>query len=287
MWNAKESRRRFGVCFIAVPMLSTWVTFAAIAAERPGRVVSLNLCADQLLLRLADPHQIGSLSPLSRDPAMSHLAGEARAFAANDGKGESILFSGADLVVTGTFGQQARTALLRRQGFNVETLEPWRSLAHGREQIMALAKRLGHADRGESVIAEIDDALARSANIVPPGRSILVYYRRGWVPASDSLVGEILRHMGFVLHQDALGLKRGGVVRLETIVSSPPDFLLLDEDSARAVDNGSALLTHPALAAAVTPERRLFVAGALSLCGGPSTPALIDALAAQVRAKIR
>ncbi len=140
------------------------------------------------------------------------------------------MFSGADLVVTGTFGQQARTALLRRQGFNVETLEPWRSLAHGREQIMSLAKRLGHADRGESVIAEIDDALARSANIVPPGRSILDYYRRGWVPASDSLVGEILRHMGFVLHQDALGLKRGGVVRLETIVSSPPDFLLLDED---------------------------------------------------------
>ncbi len=287
MWNAKESRRRFGACFIAIPMLSTWVTFAATAAERPSRVVSLNLCADQLLLRLADPHQIGSLSPLSRDTAMSHLAGEARAFAANDGKGESILFSGADLVVTGTFGQQARTALLRRQGFDVETLEPWRSLAHGREQIRSLAKRLGHADRGEILIAEIDDALARSSNIVPPGRSILVYYRRGWVPASDSLVGEILRHMGFVLHQDALGLKRGGVVRLETIVSSPPDFLLLDEDSARAVDNGSALLTHPALAAAVTPERRLFVAGALSLCGGPSTPALIDALAAQVRAKIR
>jgi iron complex transport system substrate-binding protein len=255
------------------------------AAERPGRVVSLNLCADQLLLRLADRDQIKSLSPLGRNPALSFLADEARAFPANDGKGESILFSGADLVVTGSFGQQNRTALLRRQGFDVLPLEPWRSLDHGREQIRLIAGRLGHPDRGERLIAEIDAAVARAANVAPKGRSILTYYRRGWVPASDSLVSEILRHIGFTSHQGALGVKHGGVVRLETIVSFPPDYLLLDEDAVRAVDNGSALLVHPALADAVPSARRLSVAGALSICGGPSTPALIDALAARARGK--
>ncbi|MDF2811603.1 MAG: transporter substrate-binding protein [Microvirga sp.] len=259
----------------------------ATAIERPSRVVSLNLCADQLLLRLADRDQIESLSPLARDPAFSHLADEAKGLPVNDGKGESILFSGADLVVTGTFGQQNRTALLKRQGFDVQPLEPWRSLAHGREQIRLIAARLGHPDRGETLIAEIDEALARSENAVPMGRSILTYYRRGWVPASDSLVGEILRHLGFVPHQDALGVKRGGIVRLESIVSAPPDYLLLDDDAGRAVDNGSALLIHPALSDAVPPQRRLFVAGQLSICGGPATPALIDSLAAQARAKMR
>jgi iron complex transport system substrate-binding protein len=53
----------------------------------------------------------------------------------------------------------------------------------------------------------------------------------------------------------------------------------------RAIDNGSALLVHPALADAVPRPRRLSVAGALSICGGPSTPALIDVLAAQARTK--
>ena len=87
-----------------------------------------------------------------------------------------------------------------------------------------MAKRLGHADRGEKLIDEIDAALKRSANAAPAGRSILTYYRRGYVPASDSLVGEILRDIGFTLHQDVLGLKRGGVVRLESIVSAPRIF---------------------------------------------------------------
>jgi iron complex transport system substrate-binding protein len=76
-------------------------------------------------------------------------------------------------------------------------------------------------------------------------------------------------------------------VRLESIVSSPPDYLLLDDDAARAIDNGSALLVHPALAHAVPPQRRLFVSGRLSICGGPSTPALIEMLAAQTRATTR
>ena len=278
---------RVVACLAAIATLALSVPIKLFAAERPSRVVSLNLCADQLLLQLAEPDQIKSLSPLARDRSLSFLAEAARAFPLNDGKGESILFSGADLVLTGTFGQQNRTALLRRQGFDVQPLEPWRSLAHGREQIRLVAARLGQAERGEMLIRDIDAALLRSANVAPAGQSVLTYYRRGWVPATDSLVGEILRHIGFELHQDALGLRRGGVVPLETIVSTPPDYLLLEEGAVRAVDNGSALLVHPALADAVPRQRRMSIPGALSICGGPSTPALIDALAAQARVKAR
>ncbi|MBF9234887.1 ABC transporter substrate-binding protein [Microvirga alba] len=276
---------------------STWFALAlfalpfgagsAAAEPAPQRIVSLNLCADQLLLRLADHDQIASLSPLVRDPSLSFLNAEAAAVPANAGKGEAILFSGADLVLAGNFGQHDRTALLRRQGLEVLTLEPWRSLEFGREQIRAVAGRLGHPERGEALIAEIDAALARAKGIVPAKRSILTYYRRGWVPASNSLISEVLEHMGFTLQQNVLGMKRGGVVRLESIVTTPPDYLLVHSDDAQAVDNGSALLVHHALAAAVPPDRRLVIPGQLAICGGPSTPALIDALASEVRAKVR
>lgn len=253
----------------------------------PQRVVSLNLCADQLLLRLADRQQIASLSPLVSDPSLSFLVTEAMGLPVNEGKGEAVLFGGADVVFAGTFGQQNRTALLRGQGFEVLELEPWRNLAHGREQIRLVAKRLGHPERGEALIAEIDAALARSKDIVPAKRSILPYYRRGWVPSSNSLISELLTHMGFTLQQDALGMKRGGMVRLERIVTSPPDYLLMHDDDAEAVDNGSALLVHRALLEVVPADRRLVIPGRFAICGGPSTPALIDALAREVRAKVR
>jgi iron complex transport system substrate-binding protein len=100
-------------------------------------------------------------------------------------------------------------------------------------------------------------------------------------------MNELLVHMGFRPHQEALGLPYGGVARLESIVTAPPDYLLIDEDTGTAVDNGTALFSHPALVNAVPFERRLVVPGKLTICGGPSTPAAIDALASEVRAKVR
>jgi iron complex transport system substrate-binding protein len=252
----------------------------------PQRVVSLNLCTDQLLLALADRVQIHSLSPLVRDHTISFLAREAAALPVNGGRGETIVFSGADLVLAGPDSHLKRE-LLEGQGLSVVVLEPWRSLDDGRAQIRLVSRVLGHPDRGERLIAEIDAALARTASLVPGPRSILTYYRRGWVPPSDSPVSEILRHMGFTLHQDAIGLGRGGVARLENVVAVPPDYVLMDEVAGQTVDNGSALLIHPALIAAVPAERRLVIADRLAICGGPSTPATIDALAAQVRSIVR
>ncbi len=257
------------------------------AQTHPERVVSLNLCADQLLLRLADREQIASLSPLARDADLSFLAREAQAVPVNEGRGEAILYAGADLVLTGRFGSHAKRELLQRHGLEVLVLDPWRNIAQGREQIRTVAARLGHPERGEALVREIDAALAQTKEIVPRGKTLLTYHRRGWVPGPDSITGEIARHMGFTLHQERLGLARGGLVRLETVVAVPPDYGLIDGADARAVDNGSALLVHPALADALPPDRRLTIPDRLTLCGGPSIPAAIDALAAEVRAKVR
>jgi iron complex transport system substrate-binding protein len=93
--------------------------------------------------------------------------------------------------------------------------------------------------------------------------------------------------MGFTLHESALGVEQGGLVRLESLVANPPDFVLIDDAAGRAMDQGSALLVHPALLAALPPERRLSLPGRLAICGGPSTPAFIDAIASEVRSKVR
>ena len=263
-----------------------WGSYPAIAQPRPQQVASLNLCTDQLLLALADRHQITSLSRLARDQSVSFMAGRAADLPLNEGGGETILFSKPDLVLTGTYGQQDQVAVLKRQGLDVLQLGPWSGLADGREQIRTLARRLGHAERGEILIARIDAALDRARGSVPNGRSILVYERGGWVTAARSPLSEVLTQMGFTLHQEVLGRKSGGVVRLETIVTTPPDVMLVDAGSWQAIDNGTALFAHPALAAAVPHERRLAVPGRLTICGGPSTPAMIEALAAEVKSKL-
>jgi iron complex transport system substrate-binding protein len=286
MLRTHRLRRLYGWS-LSIGMALNCGSGAAEAQQKPQHVVSLNLCADEMLLALADREQIASLSYLVRDPSISFMAEQAHGSPVNDGRAETILFSGADLVLTGTYGRQNQTTLLKAQGLKVLALKPWSSLAEGREQIRTMARTLGHPERGEALLGRIDAALERTRNIVPGRPSILVYERGGWVSSTGSLVNELLVHMGFRLHHEALGLPQGGVARLEAIVTSPPGYLLVDESVERAVDNGTALFSHPALKSAVPPERRLVVPGRLTICGGPSTPAAIDALAAEIRAKVR
>lgn len=261
--------------------------FSAAAAEVPRRVVSLNLCADQLLLRLADREQIASLSPFAHDPRQSFLVEDAKALPANKGSGEQILMESADLVIAGRFDSKPKLQLLADKGVPTLLLDAWRDLEHGRAQVRMMAERLGHPERGEALIAEIDAALVRAKGAAPAERTVFVMFRRGFVLGSDNFMNALLRHVGLRPMQGDLGLPQGGMVRLETLVATPPDYAMIGREGLAAVDNGTAFLLHPALVAAVPPERRITLDNKLATCGGPSTPAAIDALAAEVRAKVR
>ncbi len=64
---------------------------ASPAFAKPQRVVSLNLCADELALRLADPGVVKSVTWLSQDPRNANMAAKAAALPANDGHAEEAL----------------------------------------------------------------------------------------------------------------------------------------------------------------------------------------------------
>lgn len=260
-----------------------WASQAS--AGPPQRIASLNKCADQLLVTLVEPSRIASVSPIATD-AFSFLAERLKDLPANSGRGESILLSNADLVLAGAFESHVRRQLLLRQGFEVAILDVWESLDHGKRQIRVLSRRLGAEPEGERLIGDIDAALARSRAIAPAARSVLVLQRRGYTPGDSGILNELLRHMGLVPYSDRLGLPNGGRVPLERLVVDPPDYILMSESDRSGVDQGSALLWHPALLAAVPAARRLFVPANLTICGGPSTPFAIDALAAEVSAKV-
>lgn len=271
--------KRLAAFLLLAMLTSAW-------AEAPRRVASLNLCADQLLLKLADRAQIASVTFLARDPELSYLAAEAASVPTNGGSGEAILLGQADLVLVGAYDGRARRDLLARQGVPTLLLEPWRDLAHGREQIRLVAARLARPERGEALIAAIDAAFAGAKGAAPAPRSVLVLNRRGWVPGVESVVSDVLRQAGLTPAQDRLGLSGGGLARLERLVSAPPDYAVTGEFDL-GDDQGAAFLAHPALRAALPPERRLRLPGKLTLCEGPSTPALIDHLAAAIRDRVR
>jgi iron complex transport system substrate-binding protein len=256
------------------------------AEEPPRRIVSLNKCADQLLAALVDPSRIASVSPIAADD-FAFMADVLARVPANSGRGESILVEGGDFVLAGSFGTRPRIDLLRRQGFEVMSLDPWTTLDSGRAQIRAVSGRLGVEGAADRLVGAIDAALARASGSAPP-RTILILQHGASTPGQEGVVSEIARAIGLVPYGEQLGVARGGRVSLERVVATPPDYLLVaTADAGAAYDLGSAFLHHPALLGAVPLERRLTIPARLSLCGGPATPVLIDTLAAEVRAKVR
>ncbi|MBN8937968.1 MAG: ABC transporter substrate-binding protein [Rhizobiales bacterium] len=259
----------------------TLLVLAPAVAAAPRRVVSFNLCADQLVLALADPGQIAALSPYARNPAISAAADAARAFPITAGSAEEALALGADLVFLGPRDRLATGQLLGGRGIRVERMPLATSLDDAKAIIRRTAAILGHAERGEALAARLDAARAG------PGSSptALPYERRGYAAGPTTMLGDALARAGFRHARPEIGF--GGFVGLETIVRLRPDALVLNDAPGRADDQGTALLTHPALARLYPPARRIVVPDVLTVCPGPGLVEAIARLAAARAAATR
>jgi len=275
----------FVAAALAAPIASS---HAEDAPAPPQRIVSINLCADELLLALADPEQIVALSPYAADEKLSFMAAAAKAFRHDAGDAETVVGMKPDLVLAGRFTKRATREMLSRLGYRLELLDSARSIDASIVQIRQVAEIVGHPERGDALIAKIE-AARRAAEEAAAGTdhsTAAVYQRRGYVTGAETLTGELLTLAGFTYVGGALAGRTGGFVPLETLIANPPDYLVVASPKPDAEDQGSALLAHPALAALFPPEKRIVLPERLTVCAGPSLPAALTYLTAAARAAV-
>ena len=273
--NWKGSRLPMRVLLAAVALLAS---ATAARCDAPKRILSINLCADQLLVALADPAQIAGLSRFATDPLLSATAEKAQSFPRTDQRSEAAIALQPDLVLAGSSDRSAMRRALARLGLRVHEVPIVTDIAGARAQVRELAALLGHSARGEALVAEIDAARARlSAVARTKDATALLVERKGYVTGPDSLAAALLRTAGFVPPEGAPhGL--GGFIPLERLLMLRPDVLVLHDMIVRAEDQGTLFLAHPALAEMYPPERRLILPRRFALCGGPALVAALDYL---------
>ena len=244
-------------------------------AEPPRRVVSFNLCADQLVVALADSDQIAALSPYAKDANLSVVSEEARRFQTLDWSAEGTIALSPDLVLVGPSDRRETRRMLTAHGVPVFEVGIVTDVAAARAQIRTVADRLGQPERGEALVRELDRARAR-LGIVSRGlsKTVLVVERGGYVEGPASLAAGLLAEAG--LRPPSGGPAGfGGYVSLESLLMIRPDLLVLKDPPLEANDQGALFFTHPAVEKLYPPERRIALPTKYSLCGGP---ALIEAL---------
>src|SRR5262245_7975444 len=163
----------------------------------PRRIVSLNLCTDQLVLALADRAAICSVTWLARDPQSSVMAAAAAEVPVNHGLAEEIIPCAPDLVVAGLYTTRTTVALLKRFGLTVLEMDVPQSLPAIAEQIRTMAQALGHPERGEAMVAAMLADLAALGPVPEKPWSVaVVYHPNGFTGGRGSLIDDLLTRAG-------------------------------------------------------------------------------------------
>jgi iron complex transport system substrate-binding protein len=272
---------RCAVVVVALAALMPTMAFAQ--STPPARIISINMCTDQLLLDLASPGQIMGLSPFARDPALSSMAAKAAGLPMLSGTAEEIMLMKPDLVVADRFTKRATREFIRARNVPLEEFDTVLTLAETKRQITRFGEITGAAAKAAERVAELNAAAAALKDVAVSSRlRVLPLSRRGWVSGRETLISDLLRQAGLVNAADELGLPAGGFLTLEGIVKLRPDAILISSDRSSAEDQGSAMLLHPVIDALFPPERRIILSERLTVCGGPMLVDAMRSLASQV-----
>lgn len=254
---------------------------ARAADPAPGRVVSINLCTDQLAMMLARPGQLVAVSPIARDPVSSALWETAEAIPAHSGSAEAILGLDPDLVLAGDWTPPATIAMLRRLGIRVETFAAERTFADIEQNVLQMGEVLGVSPQAEKLVAEMRAALAGIAPPSGPRPRAAIYYANGYTSGSDTIAHAILEAAGYANVAAERGLSGLVSLPLEILVTERPDLLVIGQDYPHPA-MAQEILRHPALRA--LDAGRASVADNLWTCG---TPLALDAVSALIAARPR
>lgn len=207
------------------------------SAAAPRSVASLNLCTDELLLALAAPGQIVSVTHLAHKPAETPLWRQARRYRSNDGSLVSVVALKPGLLVTMGGGARDRARIAERLRMRVLDLPFPRSIADLKASIGTLAAALGRQPAGQRLIGWME-ALERTA---PQRRHDAIWLGGGGRSvAPDGLASQWMALAG--LRQRALP---GDRASLETLLIRPPTILLRSDYRSGQYSAEAQWLSHP------------------------------------------
>lgn len=253
---------------------------ASAGVSKPARIVSLNLCADELVLRLADKGQVASVTYLARDPLGSNVADLAKDVPVNRGLAEEIAGLKPDLVIVGAFTTRTTTAMLRRLGLPVLELGVPQTLDAAYAQIRKVADRVGAPERGEAMVRDMKEAFARLPPQPSPRPTAIVLRPNGFTAGRGSIADEILGAAGFDNLAARLSTDRMGQLNLEEIITAQPDILVINASQDAPPSLADDLLHHPALARFGAEGRTVPLPTRLWACAGPELAQAAQRLAA-------
>jgi iron complex transport system substrate-binding protein len=268
----------FAVALLAVCMVGARPLWAD-DVPKPLRIVSLNMCLDQLLVDLVPRERIAAVSYLAKDASLTAATERFDGLTTVRGTAEEVLALNPDLILVGEYTTGATVALLRRLGQNVAVVPMAQDFAAMRQSIRTIAAHVGETARGEAMIAGFDKRLEAVRQPMTLRPTALAYQVNSLVSGPNSLMHAAIEAAGYTNLAGAMQLGPGGRLPLEALIATPPDLVILanGRDDFRTVvaDN----LRHPALAELLRTRAHAHLPMPMWMCATPRIAGAVEELA--------
>jgi len=189
-------------------------------SERPQRIVSLDYCADQYVIKLADRDDILAVSPdAMRD--FSYLREDAKGLPTTRPRTEDVLLLEPDLIVRSYGGGPQATRFFEEVGIPVVEIgypQDWAAIA---ETIIRVATDLGQREQGLDVAREMNERLSALQD-QDQDQTMLYVTPSGYTTGPGSLIDQLMRDAGYTNFEAKPGWRP---LPLETLAANTPDTL--------------------------------------------------------------
>lgn len=207
------------VRILVLALAGLLVPYTALA--QPQRIVSLDYCADQYVLGLADRSQVAALSREAQAEYSSHAA-RADGLAQARPQAEEILALRPDLVVRSWGGDPRALAAFERLGIAVHQIGYVADFDDVRRETRAAASAFGQERQAEDLLAGMEQSLERAASA---SGATALYVTPGAVTAGQgTFIHALLAAAGL---RNAAGERSGWVsLPLEEVATRTPDIFV-------------------------------------------------------------
>ncbi|PPR79667.1 MAG: Vitamin B12-binding protein [Alphaproteobacteria bacterium MarineAlpha2_Bin1] len=241
---------------------------------------SINLCTDQYLYLIANKNQITSLSYMSKDKNISFISDKILDIKLNNGRAEEIIRQDPDIIFAGLGSSIATVSLLQKLNYKVVNISDAKNFKQIKEQVYLIAKLLHREKKGLELVNKIDNEIKKFFNYSKrkENKKVIIISPNGYVTGEDTLVGGILKEIGYTNVTSNLNISSYGRISLEQILYSDPEVVIIEDSYSDSVSLSQEFLNHSVIKYIVKKGEVLNLNKKLMNCSGPYSTKIIKEL---------
>lgn len=228
------------------------------------RIVSLDYCADQFVLKLVGKQRISAVS-MDATREFSYMRKQAALHRQVRPSAENVLALAPDLIVRSYGGGPNAERFYKRLGLDVLQIRYTSSIVEVQQELLRIATALGRQDAGKQLVEAMNERL----NQLQSDRAVneLLYVTPGGVTSGPgTLVHDMIEAAGLSNFQTEPGWRS---LPLEKLAFRQPELLATAFfDATTNHSNFWSAARHPIIRDQLKSTRSVLLEGATTACGG-------------------